>query len=84
MLIHVGDSFLIKKLYASLFSDPRPKCLIPTTPGLSHKNRPSWLALILIFISPKMKIIWAKLATGFMIGWFCDVATNNDNILTRF
>ena len=78
-----GGDTILSKLYSSLFPDPRPRCVVPITPGLEHQRRPSWLAVILLFFSRPMRQIWTKLAAGFVIGLICDTASNTNNIFTR-
>ena len=73
---HCPDS-AVSSLYSSvlrLVSDPRPRCVVPVTPGLSR--RPTWLALIVFFFSAPMSHIWAKLSAGFFIGIAADTYTN--------
>ena len=74
-------------VYASVLSvlgGSRPRCLVPASPGLQHGRRPTWLALILLFFSARMREVWARLAAGFVIGIACDTATSTRNIAARF
>jgi len=96
MLVLSGEAegdFLYSRRYSviEIFSrkflnnsqSPRPHCVIPATSGLKQERRPTWLALIIFFFSDRMKEIWARLATGIVIGLVCDQLTNTDQFFTR-
>ena len=51
--------------------------------GLRGERRPTWLALIVLFFSDRMRDIWTRLVVGIVVGITCDQLSNSDQFFAR-
>ena len=55
----------------------RPKNYKSLLNEQKHRRRPTWLTLLLFFLSKPILRVWKRLTTGILVGLVCDSLTGN-------